>query len=115
MVTLLAILLGTVAGAFLSVPTANHLLENQISAQESTLTQQQENLGRTGLGGGLGGGLGITVEKDVNYLDSINAATDVSVIVQLMGIGILLTIISSLGAIIFIVRFEPLKILSNRN
>lgn len=115
MVTFLAILLGTVAGAFLSVPTANHLLENQISAQEAILMQQQENLGRTGSGGGLGGGLGITVEKEVNYLDSINAATDFSVIVQLMGIGILLTIVSSLGAIIFIVRFEPLKILSNRN
>lgn len=119
MVTFLAIIFGTLAGAFLSVPTADYLLKNQISAQESSLSQQEENFGRTGTGlgtgAGLGGGLGIAVDKEVNYLDSINAATDVSVIAQLMGIGILLTIISSLGAIVFIVRFEPLKILSNRN
>ena len=117
MVTFLAIILGTVAGAFLSVPVANHLLENQINAQETSQSQQEENFGRTGTGGGLGGGLGIgvAVESEVNYLDSINAATDVVVTAQLMGIGVLLTVISSLGAIVFIVRFEPLKILSNRN
>ncbi len=115
MVTFLAIIFGTIAGAFLSVPIADKLLQNQITAQETTQSQQEENFGRPGMGGGLGGGLGIPVEEDVNYLDSINAATDVSVIAQLMGIGLLLTVISSLGAIVFIVRFEPLKILSNRN
>lgn len=119
MVTFLAIIFGTIAGAFLSVPTADYLLENQISAQETSRTQQEENFGRTGTGGGIGGGLGgglsVITEKDVNYLDSINASTDIRVIAQLMGIGLLLTVVSSFGAIVFIVRFEPLKILSNRN
>ncbi len=113
MVTFVSIILGTIAGAFLSVPTANYLLENQISAAQSTETQQAQNLGQVGLGGGMG--ISTRNTETVNYLDNINASIDLSVTGQLMGIGVLLTIISSLGAMIFIVRFEPLKILSNRN
>ncbi|MDD2371579.1 MAG: ABC transporter permease [Firmicutes bacterium] len=113
MVTFVSIIIGTMAGAFISVPTANYLLENQISAAQSTETQQAQNLGQVGSGGGLG--IAPVSTESVNYLDNINASIDLSVTAQLMGIGVLLTIVSSLGAMIFIVRFEPLKILSNRN
>ena len=36
------------------------------------------------------------------------------VILEMMGIGILLTLISGCTALIFIMRYDPLKILSNR-
>jgi putative ABC transport system permease protein len=51
----------------------------------------------------------------VSYVSDINASTDLVVVGELMGIGILLTILSSCAAIIFILRYEPLKILSERS
>lgn len=51
----------------------------------------------------------------VSYIDSITSATDLTVVLQLVGVGILLTIVSSLAAIITITRYEPLKILSSRS
>ncbi len=51
---------------------------------------------------------------DVTYMDKINATTDFTILLQLMGIGVGLTIVSSLAAVVFVLRYEPLKILSNR-
>ncbi|HBL85052.1 MAG TPA: hypothetical protein DDZ99_09205 [Clostridiales bacterium] len=49
-----------------------------------------------------------------NYISEINSSTDMVVILQLLGIGLLLTAISSSAAVIFIMRYEPLKILTSR-
>lgn len=58
----------------------------------------------------------ISEENQVSqYLSEVTSATDLKVVAYLMGLGILLTIVSSLVAMIFIMRFEPLKILQNRN
>lgn len=51
---------------------------------------------------------------EVSYLDQINATINLPIIGQLILIGIILTIISSLAAVIFVLRYEPLKILANR-
>ena len=51
----------------------------------------------------------------VNYIDSVSYAVDGVVVLQMVGIGILLSIISSLIAIIFIMRYQPLKILTERD
>ena len=48
------------------------------------------------------------------YVDSVTSATDLTVVLQLVGVGILLTIVSSLAAIVTITRYESLKILSSR-
>ena len=50
-----------------------------------------------------------------NYIDSVSSATNVKVILEMMGIGILLTIISGGTALIFIMRYDPLKILNSRD
>lgn len=119
MVTFVAIVIGAAGGAVLSVPTADYLLKSQITAEESLVSQQAANFGRPegGPGGGAGGGIGMGIQSadKIGYLDSINASTDIVVTGKLLGIGVLLTLFSSLGAVVFIVRFEPLKILSNRN
>ena len=69
----------------------------------------------------------ITLEKDgrmeMNYsgttqvqaIDTINAVVDFTVIAQLLGIGVLLTLISSLASMISIQRFSPLTILKERS
>ena len=115
-VTIIAIVLGTGIGAAASVPTANALLENQISAQATQASTQDQNFGRSGQGqSGRQLTSSGTKSKVVNYIDDINASTDINVLIKLIGIGIILTIISSCGSVIFILRYEPLKILSNRS
>ena len=51
----------------------------------------------------------------VETIDSIEAVVDFTVIMQLLGIGILLTLMSSLASMISIQRFSPLTILKERS
>lgn len=117
-VTFIAIGIGTAAGSAVSVPTANSLLQNQVAAQQSSQQQQTSNFipgGNTG-GRGLSGLQGMTQSnKKVTYISRINASTNITVVGQLMLIGIALTIVASLFAVIFIMRYEPLRILSERS
>ena len=123
-VTIFAILIGTGIGAATSVPITNKLLESQVQQQESSSSQTQSNFGRDqqqGPGGGqqMGGqgtfSKGGDITGPVNYIDSVSYAVDGVVVLQMVGIGILLSIISSLIAIIFIMRYQPLKILTERD
>ena len=122
-VTLIAIIIGAGIGAVVSVPIANNLLESQVSAQEEKEEEQMQNFGRGGMAIGGGPAVGNAIfqmrgiggqNQDVNYLDQINATINFNIILQLIGIGIILTFISSLAGIIFVLRYEPLKILANR-
>ncbi len=125
-VTIFSILIGTGIGAATSVPITNKLLESQVQQQESSSNQTQSNFGREqggqqqGPGSQQMGGQGTfskggDVTGPVNYIDSVSYAVDGVVVLQMVGIGILLSIISSLIAIIFIMRYQPLKILTERD
>lgn len=125
MVTLIATVIGTSAGAVVSVPTANQLLQSQITQTQTSQTQHQQNFGRQQGGqqgaqpGMQGGGFGqifnsFNNNSNVNYLSQINATVNFQVVLQLVAIGLGLAILASLAAVIFILRYEPLKILTNR-
>lgn len=115
-VTLIAICLGAGVGAIASVPVSNSLLESQISSQENTQNTQEQNFGRQGMMGQAGNFNGIfgNATTAVEYLDTIDATIDITILGQLIGIGIILSIISSLAGVVFVLRYEPLKILANR-
>lgn len=124
-VTFAFLLLGTAIGGAASVPVTNALLASQISAQETQQSNQQQNFGRPGdMGGGTGGapaappsggggffGMG---RQMVNYLSDVSSATDWVVVLQLLGIGLALTLLSACVAVASVMRYEPLKILSER-
>lgn len=111
-VTLIAIIIGTGIGAVASVPVSNSLLATQIESQETTATTQEQNFGR---GGDMVlSGTGATATS-TSYLDTIDATVDVEILAELVGIGVLLTVVSSLAGIVFVLRYDPLKILSNRS
>lgn len=138
-VTLSAIIVGTGIGAAASVPVTNALLSAQISSNQESQQNITEGFGReTGaVGGGMtgmptrpdssdntqapeqpsqnGGFIGNIKSNAANYISEVSYSTDFTVILQLMGVGILLTLISSLAAVMFIMRYEPLKILTNRD
>ena len=120
-VTLIAIVIGTGIGVAAVVPTSNNLLESQIQSQESVQTTQEQNFVRPGEGNrvqdGLGGpmfGNAVDSGNSIEYIDTINAGVNLSILIKLIGIGILLTILSSLAGIVFVLRYDPLKILANR-
>lgn len=107
--TFLFILLGTAAGAALSVPVADNLLA-------SAVTQTQTASAQPGPGGAGGFNRGGTfAAAGAGYIDQINASVNLTVLAELAGIGFLLAVVSSGAGVFFIMRYEPLKILSERS
>lgn len=112
-VTMISMLIGSGIGACISVPVTNMLLEN------TSVTQQDTR-------GGFGKDMPNRNDNDIQespqgmmaqgkqYIMEINSATDVMVVLQVCGIAVLLVMISSSVAIMSILRYEPLKILSDR-
>lgn len=140
-VTLAAIIVGAGIGAAVSVPVTNALLSAQITSNQQTQQSMTEGFGRdtmaggggmTGMptrpdsdsgeapempenSGGFGGFMGNIKDSAANYISEVSYSTNLVVILQLIGVGILLTLVSSLAATLFIMRYEPLKILTNRD
>lgn len=113
-ITIIALVIGAGIGAVSSVPVTNTLLASQIEAQSSNMMQTEASFGRPAGNMGMIGGRG-QVTAAVDYISSVTSATDFTVLMQLLGIGIVLTLVASAVSIIFITRYEPLKILSNRD
>lgn len=114
-VTFAVIIIGAGVGAAASVPVTNKLLEQQLQSTSSSEKQQSENFGRAP---GMQGQDEESIQsnnQNSNYITQISSATNVTVIFELIGIGILLTIISGCVAVISILRYDPLRILSNRD
>jgi len=116
-VCLFGLCLGAGVGAACSVNVANNLLKNEISSAESKYEDIGNNFGMPG-----GGNFKDFKSNDksfgvaeVNQVDTINAVVDFKVLIELLGIGILLTLIGSLGSMIAISRFSPLTILKERS
>lgn len=139
LVTLAAIIVGAGIGAAVSVPVTNALLSAQITSNQQTQQNITDGFGRdTAAGGGgmtgmptrpdgedmperpnnagaFGGFMGNIKDSAANYISEVSYATNLVVILQLIGVGVLLTLVSSLAAVMFIMRYEPLKILTNRD
>lgn len=128
-VALFGLLIGAGIGAVSSVNVANSLLENEIS----NATSDYENINQN-FGGGMSkpdrnseevqnkendrGGqdkMNINGIVNIEQVDDINAIVDLKVLLQLLGIGLGLTIVSSISASVAIARFSPLTILKERS
>ncbi len=134
-VTFVALIIGSSIGAVTSVPVTNKLLstinststaevaDNNSTASTSSSEQKQNSNTPPEMPDGNSKGNGFSDKFDPsnfggmakNYVASINSATNITVIFQMIGIGILLTLVSALSAMLFIMRYEPLKILNSRD
>ncbi len=132
-VTFAALILGAAIGAAVSVPATNALLEAQTATQQEQLQNRNDRFGfdengqppsmpdgeapddiPSGMGeGGRGGFFGNMGSMMTEYVTEVSAATDWRVLLQLLGIGLGLTLFSSLAALSAIMRYDPLKILTN--
>ena len=137
-VTMVAVIIGASVGGFFSVPVTNALLENQVSSQQSNQQKVEMNFGRgEGFpgnmpggempGGNQGGNKGGRGDRDnmfanmfggnseTNYVTEISSAMNFTVVLQMLGIAVLLTLAAGAVSMMFVMRYEPLKILANRD
>lgn len=132
-VTMIAVILGAAIGAVSSVPVTNALLAGQVESQNSQQNQIDNNFGRPGnmnfpggmggmtppdMSGNMGGGnnpFENMFGSAANYITEVNSAMNLTVVVQMLGVGLLLTLVASMASVLFIMRYDPLKILANRD
>ena len=133
-VTMIAVIIGAGVGAVSSVPVTNALLAGQVESQNSQQSQMEENFGRPGnFGGGFPGGsmdempsgfpdnmggqnpFENIFNNAADYITEVDSAMNLTVAFQMLGVGLLLTLIASAASVLFIMRYDPLKILANRD
>ncbi|KOS68189.1 hypothetical protein AEA09_06240 [Lysinibacillus contaminans] len=104
-VTMVAVTIGLGVGGLASQPVSDKLLADQIEQRQ----EQMDNMG------GNFGGASAALPNDADIIDSLNAELDLGVVFAIFLIGGLLVIISSSMSLIYITKYEPIKILSERN
>lgn len=126
-VTMISVIIGAGIGAVSSVPVTNALLAGQVESQSLQQTQMENNFGRPGntVPGSSSGvpddiGAGKNQFKNMlgsaeNYITEVNSAMNLTVVLQMLGVGLLLTLVASMVSVLFIMRYDPLKILANRD
>ncbi len=117
-VTLIAVILGGAVGAATSVPVATTMLQTQVTAQQESGNRQEEAFGR-GMGDNFGGNsmnnAPANSDNENNFINQITASVNVTVLLELLGICVALALIASAASVAFILRYNPLRILSNRD
>ena len=133
-VTMLAIIIGAGVGAVSSVPVTNALLEGQVESQQAQQTQVDANFGRPGNMNFPGGQMPGNMPSDISdkfdfgnnpfgdmfggaadYITEVDSAMNLTVVLQMIGVGLLLTLVASAASVLVIMRYDPLKILANRD
>ena len=130
-VTMVAVIIGAAIGAVSSVPVTNALLAGQVESQNNQQNQLDKSFGRPGnrgenanvpempSGDSFGGGKNNRFENMLggaaNYISEVDSAMNLTVVFQMIAVGLLLTLIASAASVLFIMRYDPLKILANRD
>ncbi len=119
-VSVVALMLGAGIGAVSSKGVSNFLLANEINSSNERTEEIDKNFGGANMNGGMPNrgnrgemrGKGMPV---VEAYDSIDAVVDIKVLLELLGIGLTLVLISSIASMVSIQRFSPLTILKERS
>jgi len=143
-VTLIAIIIGTAAGAVSSVPITNKLLTSSAvtstdsfdrggpggsqpsssaaatASSDSSVQSTSSSSGSSSSSDSSSSSSGITKDKAGrgpigNYISSISSATDMKVVFEVLILGLLLSLAASAVAVNYIMRYDPLRILSERD
>lgn len=114
-VCVFGLFIGAGIGAMSSVSVANNLLENEISNASSDMEDINKNFG-----GGMRrpdkpGEMNFNGIVNIEQVDTMEAVVDFKVLLQLLFIGVSLTIFSSISSCVAIARFSPLTILKERS
>lgn len=115
-----ALLAGAGIGAAMSKDVSNSLLASEINSTKESSEKIKGNFGGPGGFGPVEGSVSAKgfAEKGrprVEAYESIDAVVNIGVLLELLGIGLTLILISSLASMISIQRFTPLTILKERS
>jgi putative ABC transport system permease protein len=125
-ITIASLILGAGLGACLSAPVGNMLLANEITSSKESTNAVKDNFGGNMPGGPTNNNQNSSSNRgnfdmskvnglvSIQAYDSIDAVVDFTVVLELLLIGIGLTLISSISSMISIQRFSPLEILKER-
>jgi putative ABC transport system permease protein len=113
MVCLVGLGIGALVGSYASVPIANNLLASEINNSKEENNNIKNNFG-------FQGDMNFDFEfnksnNNVQEVSNIDAVVNGKVLGQLLGLGIILTLVSSFVSMIAISRFSPLDILKERS
>ena len=137
-VCIFGLLIGAGIGSVTSVPIANSLLANEIANANSKYDNIYNNFSKVNRfsdnekeevankdNSNIEDNKALSEEKTnniptfkiarVKQINNINAVVDIKVLAELLGIGVLLTLLGSLVSMIAISRFSPLNILKERS
>lgn len=131
-ITMISVVIGAGIGAVSSVPITNALLEGQTQSQTENAQQLETNFGRPGSMGGNGQSIAIPDMPQENnksfggkmeqmfgaatdYITEVDSAMNFTVVLQMLLIGLGLTLVASGVSVMFVMRYDPLKILANRD
>ena len=139
-VTMIAVVIGACVGAVSSLPVTNALLADQVQSQNNQQDQMDQSFGRPGNMGGFPGGnmggmppdmptdrpdmggmnpfgdtFGDMLNGATEYVTEVDSAMNLTVVFQMIGVGLLLTLVAGAASVLFIMRYDPLKILANRD
>lgn len=123
-ITSLCMIIGISASAPLSVVTARSMLSPRMYTRlpyslRIALDLQEPGLNKIKIGylpdGNSDKDLVALMNPQSRTSDKFKAVMNIEIVAKVIAVGLLLTIISSLGSIVFIVRFKPLEILSQRS
>lgn len=109
-VSAIMLIIGAIIGSFVAKPIGNMLLENEIESSKGEQMQIADNFGKPEMMDMKFDNRGV-----IEQINNIDAVVDFEVVIQLVGIGLVLTLISSLASMISIQRFSPLTILKERS
>lgn len=117
LITSLSVAIALGVGAIASQPIANVLLSDQIESMESSSTFQPGMTGgmQGGMQSGMQGGISTGMTSEVEYIDTLDTSVDSTMLLQLFALTLALSALASSVSIVSILRYEPLKILSERS
>lgn len=107
MITALCLGVGLGIGSAVSQPIADSLIEGQVESIESQQSQNGTMNGSVSIGG--------SEEPDVEPLKEIDVSLTPEAALQIVLIALVLALLSSAAGVVFITKYEPMKILSERN
>lgn len=107
MITAVCLGVGIGLGSALSQPVADTLIAGQVEAAESAQNQGEINFSN--------GNIGMDDTSDVTPLSEIDVSLTPEAAAQISMIALLLALLSSAAGVIFITKYEPVRILSERN